>query len=151
MWTSTPQGIASFLIIPCWIKFAFPGHVEKRPVYCFQMLWFHKWWRLRSSYFREYLQLTPKGRSLVFGPFLKFRQAIVDAIFVQKISNFRWICGLVLASRRTNFYKILIFGLGIMPQKRNPSELRTARVAKKLFIFQLFWFGFFFINSLQSS
>jgi hypothetical protein len=32
--------------------------------------------------------LTPKGRSPVFGPFLKFGQAIVDAIFVQKISNF---------------------------------------------------------------
>jgi hypothetical protein len=33
--------------------------------------------------------LIPKGRSLVFGPFFKFGQAIVDAIFVQKISNFR--------------------------------------------------------------
>jgi hypothetical protein len=32
--------------------------------------------------------LTPKGRSSFFGPFLKFGQAIVDAIFVQKISNF---------------------------------------------------------------
>jgi hypothetical protein len=32
--------------------------------------------------------LTPKRRSLVFGPFLKFGQAIVDAIFVQKISTF---------------------------------------------------------------
>jgi hypothetical protein len=32
--------------------------------------------------------LTPKERSLVFGPFLKFGHAIVDAIFVQKISNF---------------------------------------------------------------
>jgi hypothetical protein len=33
--------------------------------------------------------LIPKGQSLVFGPFLKFGQAIVDAIFVQKISNFQ--------------------------------------------------------------
>jgi hypothetical protein len=32
--------------------------------------------------------LTPKGLSPFFGPFLKFGQAIVDAIFVQKISNF---------------------------------------------------------------
>jgi hypothetical protein len=32
--------------------------------------------------------LTPKGRSPFFGPFLKFGQAIVDAIFVQKTSNF---------------------------------------------------------------
>ena len=32
--------------------------------------------------------LTPKGRSPVFGPFLKFVQAIVDAIFVEKISTF---------------------------------------------------------------
>jgi hypothetical protein len=96
-------------------------------------------------------KLTLKGRSPVFGPFLKFGQAIVDAIFVQKILNFRWTCGLVPASRRTNFYKILIFGLGIMPQKQNPFELRATRAAKKLFIFSLFWVGFFFINSLQSS
>jgi hypothetical protein len=33
--------------------------------------------------------LTPKGRSAVFGPFLKFGQAIVDAIFVPKFSTFR--------------------------------------------------------------
>jgi hypothetical protein len=32
--------------------------------------------------------LIPKGQSPFFGPFLKFGQAIVDAIFVQKISNF---------------------------------------------------------------
>jgi hypothetical protein len=32
--------------------------------------------------------LTPEGQSPLFGPFLKFGQAIVDAIFVQKISNF---------------------------------------------------------------
>jgi hypothetical protein len=82
-----------------------------------------------------YVTLTPKGWSPIFGPFLKFRQAIVDAIFVQKTSNFWWTCGLVLASRRTNFYKILIFGLGIMPQKQNPSEFRATRAAKKLFIF----------------
>jgi hypothetical protein len=34
------------------------------------------------------LDLTPKGRSPFFGPFLKFGHAIVDAIYVQKISNF---------------------------------------------------------------
>jgi hypothetical protein len=61
--------------------------------------------------------LTPKGWSPFFGPFLEFGQAIVDAIFVQKISNFWWTCGLVLASRRTNFYKIPIFGYIVMPQK----------------------------------
>jgi hypothetical protein len=32
--------------------------------------------------------LTPKGSRPCFGPFLKFGQAIVNAIFVQKISNF---------------------------------------------------------------
>jgi hypothetical protein len=32
--------------------------------------------------------LTPKGPRPFFDPFLKFGQAIVDAIFVQKISNF---------------------------------------------------------------
>jgi hypothetical protein len=100
-----------------------------------------------KPFYRWSRGLTPKGRSLVFGPFLKFGQAIVDALFVHKISNFWWTCGLVLASRRTNFYKILIFGLGTMLQKQNPSELRAARAAKKLFIFQLFWVGFFSINS----
>jgi hypothetical protein len=32
--------------------------------------------------------LTPKGRRPFFGPFLDIGQAIVDAIFVQKILNF---------------------------------------------------------------
>jgi hypothetical protein len=32
--------------------------------------------------------LTPKGPSPFFGPFFKFGQAIVDALFVQKISKF---------------------------------------------------------------
>jgi hypothetical protein len=75
--------------------------------------------------------LTPKGQSSFFGPFLKFRQAIVDAIFVQKISKFWWTCGLGLASRRTNFYKVQISGLRVMPQKENSCELRTAQAAKK--------------------
>jgi hypothetical protein len=79
--------------------------------------------------------LTPKHLRLFFGPFLKFRQAIVDAIFVQKISNFRWTCGLVLASRCTNFYKILIFSLWAMPQKQNYFEVRAAWAVKKLFSF----------------
>jgi hypothetical protein len=95
--------------------------------------------------------LTPKGRSAVFGPFLKFGQAIVDAIFVPKFSTFRWTCGLVLASRRTKPYKILIFGLGIMPQKQNPSEVRAARAAKNFLFFKLFWVGIFFKSSLQNS
>jgi hypothetical protein len=62
-------------------------------------------------------KLTPKGPRPFFGPFLKFGQAIVDAIFVQKISNFRWTCGLVLASRHTNFFEIPISRLGAMLQK----------------------------------
>jgi hypothetical protein len=33
--------------------------------------------------------LTPKGPRSFFGLFLKFGQAIVDVIFVQKISNFQ--------------------------------------------------------------
>jgi hypothetical protein len=32
--------------------------------------------------------LTPKGQRPFFGPFLDIGQTIVDAIFVQKISNF---------------------------------------------------------------
>ena len=74
--------------------------------------------------------LTPKRQSLIFGPFLKFGHAIVDKIFIPKFSTFWWTCGLVLASRRTNSYKILMFGLGVLPQKQNPSEVLAARVAK---------------------
>jgi hypothetical protein len=33
-------------------------------------------------------QLTPKVLEAIFQAFLKFGQAIVDAMFVQKISNF---------------------------------------------------------------
>jgi hypothetical protein len=46
-------------------------------------------YKLASGYFVGTLCLTPKGRSSFFGPFLSFGQAIVDAIFVQKFSNFR--------------------------------------------------------------
>jgi hypothetical protein len=88
--------------------------------------------------------LTSKGRSTVFGPFFKFRQAIVDAMFVQKISNFWWTCGLVLASRYTNFYKILIFGLGVMPQKQNSFRLRVARADPKTFYILTFLGWIFF-------
>jgi hypothetical protein len=87
--------------------------------------------------------LTPKERSPFFGPFLRFGQAIVDAIFVQKISNFWWTCGLVLVSRCTNFYKIPNSSLGAMPQKQNYFKVRATRAAKKLFILELFWVGFF--------
>jgi hypothetical protein len=78
--------------------------------------------------------LTPKGPRPFFDPFLKFGQVIVDAIFVQKISNFRWTCGLVRASRRTNFYEIPISNLGAMLQKQKYFEVQAARAAKKLFI-----------------
>jgi hypothetical protein len=88
-------------------------------------------------------QLTPKGPRPFFGPFLKFGQAIVDAVFVQKISNFWWTCVLVLASRRTNFYRIPIYSLGAMFQKQNYFEVRAARAAEKLFILKLFWVEFF--------
>jgi hypothetical protein len=37
---------------------------------------------------KEIQHLTPKGQSPFFGPFFEFGQAIVDAIFVQKISKF---------------------------------------------------------------
>jgi hypothetical protein len=30
MWTNTPEGIASFLVIPCWIKFSIPDQVKKK-------------------------------------------------------------------------------------------------------------------------
>jgi hypothetical protein len=92
--------------------------------------------------------LTPKERSPFFGPFLRFGQVIVDAVFGQKISNFRWTCDLVLASRCPNFYKIPNSSLGAIPQKQNYFEVRAAWAAKKLFILKLFilklfWVGFF--------
>jgi hypothetical protein len=99
----------------------------------------------------HFATLTPKHLRLFFGPFLKFGQAIIDAIFVQKISNFWWTCGLVLASSCTNFYKILISSLGAMPQKQNYFEVRAAWATKKLFILKLFWVESFFINSSQES
>jgi hypothetical protein len=37
---------------------------------------------------REGSSLSPKVLEAIFQAFLKFRQAIVDAMFVQKISNF---------------------------------------------------------------
>jgi hypothetical protein len=75
----------------------------------------------------------------------------MDAIFVPKILNFWWTCGLVLASRHTNFYEIPISSLGAMLQKQDYFEVRVAQAAKKLLIFKLFWVEFFFINSSQSS
>jgi hypothetical protein len=36
------------------------------------------------------MSLTPKVFEAIFQAFLKFGQAIVDAMFVQKISNFWW-------------------------------------------------------------
>jgi hypothetical protein len=53
--------------------------------------------------------------------------------------------GLVLASRCTNFYKIPIFGLGVMPQKQNSFVLWAARVAKKTYHF-IFFGGWIFFH-----
>jgi hypothetical protein len=66
----------------------------------------------------------------------------VDAIFVQKISNFWRTCGLVLVSRRTNFYKIPIFGDTIMPQK---THFRTT-FGQPIFKFILNFFGLEFFS-----
>jgi hypothetical protein len=75
---------------------------------------------------------------------LKFGQAILDAVFVQKISNLRRTCDLVLASKCTNFYKIPISILGAMNQKQIYFGVWATRATKKLFIFQLFWVEIFF-------
>jgi hypothetical protein len=79
--------------------------------------------------------LIPKGPETIFKPFLKFGQAIVKAIFIKNSWIKLWTCGLVLASRRTNFYKILIFGLVLMSQN---TFFFSIRVAKKLFIIKCF-------------
>jgi hypothetical protein len=112
-------------------------------------VWCHFQCNCYNLNMKSFVFLNPKGPRPFLGPFLKFGQAIVDAIFVQKISNFRWTCGLVLASRRTYFYKILISNLGAMPQKQNYFEVWAARAAKKLFILKLFWVGFFFHKFLS--
>jgi hypothetical protein len=93
--------------------------------------------------------LAPKGQSPFFGPFLGFVQAIVDVIVVQKISNFRWTCGLVLASRRTNFYKIPIFGYTVMFQKHIFFVMRASLGKKKTFYFLTFLGWIFFHKVLK--
>jgi hypothetical protein len=80
--------------------------------------------------------LTPKGPETIFKPFLKFRQATVKAIFIKNSWIKLWTCGLVLASRHTNFYKIPIFGLVLMSQ--NTLFYNTIQAAKKLFIIKFF-------------
>jgi hypothetical protein len=42
-----------------------------------------------ANRFKQHKNLTPKRPRPFFDPFLKFGQAIVNAIFVQKISNFQ--------------------------------------------------------------
>jgi hypothetical protein len=79
--------------------------------------------------------LTPKGPKTIFKPFLKFGQAIVKAIFIKNPWLKLWTCGLVLASRHTNFYKIPIFGLVLMSQN---TFFPSTWVAKKLFIIKFF-------------
>jgi hypothetical protein len=85
--------------------------------------------------------LTPQGPKAIFEPFFKFGQAIVKAIFIKNSWTFLWTCGLVLASRRTKFYKIPHFGLVVMSQ--NVLFFFSTRVAKKLFIIKFFWLKFF--------
>jgi hypothetical protein len=72
----------------------------------------------------------------------------VDATFVQKISNFWWTCGLVLASRRTNFYKIPIFGDTVMPQKHIFLVMQAVSSNQKPFYFLTFLGWIFFHKSL---
>jgi hypothetical protein len=92
--------------------------------------------------------LTPKGPKAIFKPFLKFGQAIVKVIFIKNSWIKLWVGGLVLATRRTNFYKIPIFGLVVMSQ--NPFFF-SIWVAKKLFIIKFFFVETFFIDSHLSS
>jgi hypothetical protein len=115
----------------------------------FKFFLYQQWKYCRKNFkvyaiFLSWKLLTPKVLETIFQAFLKFGQAIVDAMFVQKISNFWWTCGLVLPSRRTNFYKIPIFGLGVIPQKQNSFILRAGRAAKKTFYFFTFSGWIFF-------
>ena len=87
--------------------------------------------------------LTPNGPKPFFGPFLKFGKAIVDAIFVQKVSNFWWTCGLVLALRGTNFYEIPISSLGAVLQRQLFWSSTTWATNFYLFL-NFLWLDFFF-------
>jgi hypothetical protein len=119
----------------CFVHRILDVHFFSKKIFALDSAWCHL---QCDCYDLNVKFLTPKGPRPFFGPFLKFGQAIVDAIFVQKISNFRWTCGLVLASRRTSFYKIPIYSLGAMLQKQNYFEVRAARAAKKTFYFKTF-------------
>jgi hypothetical protein len=122
--------------------FSIPTQGFKSNQWHWGALWGSQW--EVEHFVLEGVQLTPKGRRPFFGLFLEFGQPIVYAIFVQKISNFWWTCGLVLASRHTNFYKIPIFGLAIMPQKHNYFELRATSGSQKTFYFSTFLGWIFF-------
>jgi hypothetical protein len=80
----------------------------------------------------------------IFWPILKVRAGHCGCNICPKNLKFLVTCGLVLASRYTNFYKIPIFSLGAMPQKQNYFDDRAARAAKKkTFYFLTFWVEFF--------
>jgi hypothetical protein len=81
--------------------------------------------------FHQNLPLTPNGPMTILRPFLKFGQAIVKDIFIKNSWIKLWIGGLVLASRRTKFYKIPVFGLVFMSQN---VFFFSIWAAKKLFI-----------------
>jgi hypothetical protein len=57
---------------------------------------------------KAFLPLTDKVHFLA--QFREFGHAIVNAISVLKFMNFLWTCGIVVASRLTNFSKIPICG-----------------------------------------
>jgi hypothetical protein len=112
------------------------------PVFCVVPL--HEEYPTSGTFLWSPPKLISKGRSPFFGPFWKFGQVIVDAIFVQKISNSWWTCGLVLASRRTNFYKIPISGYTVMPQKHIFLVMRAALGSQKTSYLKKNWVGFFY-------
>jgi hypothetical protein len=98
---------------------------------------------------RPNLWLTPEGPETIFKSFLKFGQAIVKAIFIKNSWIKLWTCGLVLASRHTNFYKIPIFGLVLMPQNMFFSQYGQLKNYLLLSFFSwnfFYWFSSKFLN-----
>jgi hypothetical protein len=100
-----------------------------------------------QCYQQHLQQLTPKGRSPFFWPIFRVWTGHSRCNICPKISNCWWTCGLVLALRRTNFYKIPIFGYTVMPQKYILFVMRAASGSQKTSYF-LNFFGLDFFSQI---
>jgi hypothetical protein len=133
-------------------------------IFVFLIFFWHKWIKYINSLRRtevcliipiycqkESIVLTPRRQRPFFGQFLDFGQANVDTIFVQKISNFWWTCGLILVWRCTNFYKIPIVGFTVMPLKTLFSSDAGSFGQPKVLLFNFSGLDFYSSSTSKSS